>query len=106
MKRTLRPCIKFYGVRTKHCGLFFSEFSVSSPPNLRAFDVTQYKVQLRHSQSIEMKVYVHYEEGIDPELHLTLKLTLPRKWDGESPMKLLKVGSQRWNTGFSGWPGR
>lgn len=57
-------------------------------------------------QSIEMKVYVHYEEGIDLELHLTLKLTLPRKWDDESPTKLLKVGSQKYNPGFSGWPER
>lgn len=38
-----------------------------------------------------MKVYVHYEEGSDAELHVTLKLTLPKKWNDESPVKLLKV---------------
>lgn len=38
-----------------------------------------------------MKVYVHYEEGSDAELHVTLKLTLPKKWNGESPVKLLQV---------------
>lgn len=38
-----------------------------------------------------MKVYVHYEEGGDVEQHVTLKLTLPRRWDGESPVKLLQV---------------
>lgn len=40
-----------------------------------------------------MKVYVHYEEGGDAELHVTLKLTLPKKWNDESPVKLLKVNS-------------
>lgn len=40
-----------------------------------------------------MKVYVHYEEGSDAELHVTLKLTLPKKWNDESPMKLLQVHS-------------
>lgn len=38
-----------------------------------------------------MKVYVHYEEGNDTEQHTTLKLTLPRKWNDESPVKLLQV---------------
>lgn len=36
-------------------------------------------------------MYVHYEEGSDAELHVTLKLTLPKKWNDESPMKLLQV---------------
>lgn len=40
-----------------------------------------------------MKVYVHYEEGSDAELHVTLKLTLPKKWNDESPVKLLQVCS-------------
>lgn len=43
----------------------------------------------------EMKVYVHFEEGSDAELHVTLKLTLPKKWNDESPMKLLKVSCCR-----------
>lgn len=38
-----------------------------------------------------MKVYVHYEEGSDAENHVTLKLTLPKKWNDESPAKLLEV---------------
>lgn len=38
-----------------------------------------------------MKVYVHFEEGSDAELHVTLKLTLPKKWNDESPVRLLKV---------------
>lgn len=41
----------------------------------------------------EMKVYVHYEEGSDAELHVTLKLTLPKKWNDESPMKLLTAST-------------
>lgn len=40
-----------------------------------------------------MKVYVHYEEGSDAELHVTLKLTLPKKWNDESPMKLLTAST-------------
>lgn len=39
-----------------------------------------------------MKVYVHYEEASNAELHVTLKLTLPKKWNDESPVKLLEVG--------------
>lgn len=42
-----------------------------------------------------MKVYVHYEEGGDAELHVTLKLTLPKRWNDESPMKLLQVCRQQ-----------
>lgn len=38
-----------------------------------------------------MKVYVHYEEGSDAEQHVTLKLTLPKRWNDESPIKLLQV---------------
>ena len=41
-----------------------------------------------------MKVYVHYEEGSDAEQHVTLKLTLPKRWNDESPVKLLKVRRQ------------
>lgn len=45
------------------------------------------------SKGKTMKVYVHYEEGSDAELHVTLKLTLPKKWHDESPVKLLQVQS-------------
>eukprot|EP00752_Nemacystus_decipiens_P003243 g3001.t1 len=44
-----------------------------------------------------MKVYVHYEEGSDAELHVTLKLTLPKKWNDESPVKLLKLFVDSYN---------
>lgn len=27
-----------------------------------------------------MKVYLHYEEGSDTALHMTIKLKLPKKW--------------------------
>lgn len=36
-------------------------------------------------------MYVHYEEGTDAEQHVTLKLTLPKRWNDESPVKLLQV---------------
>lgn len=42
-----------------------------------------------------MKVYVHYEEGSDAEQHVTLKLTLPKRWNDESPVKLLQVRRQQ-----------
>ena len=44
------------------------------------------------------KVYVHYEEGADAELHVTLKLTLPAKWASESPLKLLELFVEAYNT--------
>ncbi|CAN0399236.1 unnamed protein product [Ascophyllum nodosum] len=44
-----------------------------------------------------MKVYVHYEEGNDPELYVTLKLTLPRRWNDASPMKLLHLFIDAYN---------
>lgn len=44
-----------------------------------------------------MKVYVHYEEGGDAELHVTLKLTLPKRWNDESPMKLLQLFIDSYN---------
>ncbi|CAB1119694.1 unnamed protein product [Ectocarpus sp. CCAP 1310/34] len=44
-----------------------------------------------------MKVYVHFEEGSDAELHVTLKLTLPKKWNDESPVRLLKLFIDSYN---------
>ncbi|KAG5191019.1 chp-1 [Tribonema minus] len=44
------------------------------------------------------KVYLHYEEGSDAELHTTLKLTLPRKWVAEgSPMQVLELFIESYN---------
>jgi hypothetical protein len=38
------------------------------------------------------KVLLHFNEGEDAELHMTLKLTLPKKWVAEqSPLKVLEV---------------
>jgi hypothetical protein len=38
------------------------------------------------------KVLLHFNEGADAELHMTLKLTLPKKWVLEqSPVKVLEV---------------
>lgn len=51
------------------------------------------------------KVYVHYEEGSDSELHTTLKLTLPRKWVAEGhPLQILEVSAMRLQLrAFAGW---
>ncbi|CAN0026779.1 unnamed protein product, partial [Chrysoparadoxa australica] len=43
------------------------------------------------------KVYLHYEEGDDPELHMTLKLTLPKKWVDQSPVKVLDLFIESYN---------
>lgn len=44
-----------------------------------------------------MKVYVHYEEGSNADLHVKLKLTLPKKWNDESPVKLLQLFIDAYN---------
>ncbi|CAM9422460.1 unnamed protein product [Phaeothamnion confervicola] len=44
-----------------------------------------------------MKVYLHYEEGEDTKRHMTLKLTLPRKWDGDSPVRVLELFVEAYN---------
>jgi len=44
-----------------------------------------------------MKVYVHYEESEDTEVHLTLKLTLPKKWLDQSTMKVLELFVESYN---------
>lgn len=59
--------------------------------SLRAATTCPNSLLLLPCLSSQMKVYVHYEEGSDAELHVTLKLTLPKKWNDESPVKLLKV---------------
>mmetsp|Transcript_7326 Transcript_7326/g.9655 ORF Transcript_7326/g.9655 Transcript_7326/m.9655 type:complete len:312 (-) Transcript_7326:185-1120(-) len=38
-----------------------------------------------------MKVYVHYEEGENADLHKTLKLTLPKKWVQQSTEQVLDL---------------
>jgi hypothetical protein len=40
-----------------------------------------------------MKVYVHYEEG-DVEMHLTLKLTLPRRWISQPVKQVVEVSTE------------
>lgn len=38
-----------------------------------------------------MKVYVHYEDNESEDLHLTLKLTLPKKWVDQPIKQVLEV---------------
>jgi len=40
-----------------------------------------------------MKVYVHYEDNTSEDLHLTLKLTLPKKWVDQPIKQVLEVSS-------------
>ncbi|CAN0290182.1 unnamed protein product [Discosporangium mesarthrocarpum] len=44
-----------------------------------------------------MKVYVHYEEGLDTDLHVTLKLTLPKKWEAKNPFMVLELFVESYN---------
>lgn len=64
---------------------------VTAADNPANFCTAQASHSSRDVKEGDMKVYVHFEEGSDAELHVTLKLTLPKKWNDESPVKLLKV---------------
>ncbi|CAM9654957.1 unnamed protein product [Choristocarpus tenellus] len=44
-----------------------------------------------------MKVYVHYEQGSDTDLHVTLKLTLPKKWEDQNPVRVLELFVDSYN---------
>ncbi len=47
--------------------------------------------------SIAMRVFVHYKEGSETDLHKTLKLTIPKKWLDKSPTKVLDLFIESYN---------
>ncbi len=44
-----------------------------------------------------MKVFVHYKEGSETDLHKTLKLTTPKMWLDKSPTKVLDLFVESYN---------
>ncbi|KAF1318118.1 Chord family protein, partial [Globisporangium splendens] len=48
--------------------------------------------------AVPKKVYMHFEEGADAALHLTLKMTLPSKWSGHTVDYLKEFFVEHYNT--------
>ncbi len=44
-----------------------------------------------------MKIFIHYKEGSETDLHKTLKLTVPKKWLDKSPTKVLDLFVESYN---------
>lgn len=49
-----------------------------------------------------MKVFLHYEEGADTNLHKTLKITLPKSWKNGPTSKLLNQFVESYNASDKG----